>query len=365
MLISEITHRLELMAPLARQEEYDNSGLQVGLTNVECTGVLVCVDVTPAVVNEAIEVGCNLIISHHPLLFKPLKKITGSSAVEECVMMALASGVAIYSAHTSLDNAPGGVSSKMASMLGLKDVDVLDPQVGRMLKLGVFVPNDAVDTVSEALFAAGAGCMGNYEQCSYSSTGTGSWVPMPGASPKLGNVGEKYVTQETRLEMVLPVWNRSRVEEVLKSEHPYEEPAYEFFTINNAERFAGAGAVGNLPEPISVSELVLKVKSTFGTPMARCSLVPGTATVLRVAVCGGSGSFLLPKAIAAGAQAFITSDAKYHDFVDYGQRIMIIDIGHYEGEQCTKSIFYHLIRENFPNFAVRYSCQDINPIKYM
>lgn len=365
MLIQEILYHLQELAPLARQEEYDNSGLQVGRTDVECTGALVCVDVTPAVVNEAIELGCNLIISHHPLLFKPLRRVTGATLPEQCVMMALSAGVAIYSAHTCLDNAPKGVSWKMAQMLGLEQVQVLKPQINRMLKLSVYVPTECVDAVCGALFEAGAGRMGAYEHCVYRSQGVGSWHALPGANPSIGTVGETTEQPEDRLEMVLPIWKREAVEQALKAVHPYEEPAYEFVTVNNCEPHAGSGAVGLLETPISAAELVLKIKDTFGVPVARCSQMVPEMMVQKVALCGGSGAFLLPEAIRWGADVFLTSDTKYHDFVDYGKQIVLVDIGHYESEQCTKSIFYHLIREIFPNFAVRYSQQDINPIKYM
>lgn len=365
MLIQEILHHLQELAPLARQEEYDNSGLQVGRADVECTGALVCVDVTASVVNEAIELGCNLIISHHPLLFKPLRHITGATMPEQCVMMALSAGVAVYSSHTSLDNAPKGVSWKMAQMLGLEQVQVLQPQSNRMLKLSVYVPTDHVDTVCAALFEAGAGRMGEYEHCVYRSQGIGSWRPLPGAHPSIGEVGQISVQAEERLELILPVWKKNSVEQVLKSVHPYEEPAYEFVSVSNCEPHAGSGAVGLLPSPIPASKFVLKIKDTFGSPVARCSQMLPDAMVQKVALCGGSGAFLIPDAIAAGADVYLTSDTKYHDFVDCGNQILLVDIGHYESEQCTKSIFYHLIREIFPNFAVRYSQQDINPIKYM
>ncbi len=365
MLIKEIIHHLQELAPIARQEEYDNSGLQVGRVEVECSGALVCVDVTPAVVNEAIELGCNLIISHHPLLFKPLRRITGATQPEQCVMMALSADVAIYSAHTCLDNAPNGVSWKMADMLGLNDVKVLQPQSGRMLKLSAYIPTEKLNAVCDALFAAGAGRMGRYEQCMYRMQGIGSWMAMPGANPSVGVVGQVMNESENHVEMVLPIWRRAAVEEALLAAHPYEEPAYEFVAMANNEPYAGSGAVGMLSEPISVAEFVMKVKDTFGSSVARCSQMASEAMVQKVALCGGSGSFLIPDAIKAGADVYLSSDTKYHDFVDYGKRILLVDIGHYESEQCTKSIFYHLIREIFPNFAVRYSQQDVNPIKYM
>lgn len=365
MLIKEIIHHLQELAPLARQEDYDNSGLQVGRVDVDCSGALVCVDVTPAVVNEAIALGCNLIISHHPLIFKPLKHITGSSLTEQSVMIALSNNVTVYSAHTCLDNAPKGVSWKMAHMLGLEQVSVLQPQTNRMLKLSVFVPPTHADKLCESLFEAGAGHIGSYEHCVFRSQGCGSWRPLDGADPCIGTVGEVSSQPEVRLDMMLPVWKREAVEQALLAVHPYERPAYEFVAVRNSEPDAGSGAIGVLPEPMTAAQLALKIKDTFGSPVIRCSLMAPESMVQKVALCGGSGASLISHAIAAGADVYLTSDTKYHDFVDYGKRILLVDIGHHESEQCTKSIFYHLIREIFPNFAVRYSQQDINPIKYM
>ena len=358
MLISEILHHLEVLAPVGRQDSYDNSGLQVGQTNVECTGALVCVDVTPSVVNEAIEVGCNLIISHHPVLFKPLKRIVGNTIPEQCVMMALSAGVTIYSAHTCLDNAPGSVSWKMAQMLGLTDIRVLRPIQGTVEKLSFVVPAEFREHVSQAVFKAGAGDMSGCTDCSSYYHGTGTW--------RLPDDDSHYINQDVvKVDIFFPSWRRGAVEEALLRSHPYQAPVYEFVTPDNGEPDAGAGAIGILPDPLTSTQLVYKIKDTFGSPIARCSAFGGDTMVQRVALCGGSGSFLIPDAIAAKADVFLTADTRYHDFVDYGPQILLVDIGHYESEMCTKSIFYHLIREIFPNFAVRYSQQDTNPIKYL
>lgn len=364
MKISDIILVLEEVAPRSLQEEYDNCGLLVGSADVECTGVLLTVDVTPAVVREAIDSGLNLIVAHHPLIFRGLKSLTGKSAVERSVIMAIRGGISIYACHTCLDNAADGVSKRMALMLGMKNVAVLDPQKGKSLKLSVFVPTAHADLLSKALFEAGAGVAGNYDFCCYMSDGRGSFRALDGADPFVGKIGEVHVEQETRLEVILPVWKRTAVEAALLSAHPYETPAYEFVAVENYSE-TGSGAIGELPEAITALELVERVKAVFASPVARCSSFPMDRNVTKVAMCGGSGAFLIGKAIAGGAQAFITSDTKYHDFVDYADRILIIDIGHHESENCTKDIFYHVIREKFPIFAVRYSQSDINPIKYL
>lgn len=365
MLIRDIIDTIEEFAPPALQEEYDNTGLTVGDAGGECTGVLLAVDVTPETVAEAIDEGCNLIVAHHPVIFRGLKRLTGATLVERTVIAAIRGGVAIYSCHTSVDNAPGGVSWQMARMLGLTDVEILDPKDGLVLKLVVFVPHDHCDKVKEAVFAAGAGRIGNYDSCCYESEGTGSYRPLDGAVPFAGTRGEVHREPETRLEFVLPFWRRKAVEKALLAAHPYEEPAYEFLSPVGSAGISGSGAAGILASPLDVDAFVALVKRAFGTTVVRCSRFAPAVPISKVAVCGGSGAFLIGKAIAAGAQAIVTSDTKHHDFVDYGRSILIADITHHESENCTKDIFYHVIKEKFPIFAVRYSKQDINPINYL
>lgn len=364
MKVSDIISALEEVAPRPLQEEYDNCGLLVGSADAECTGALLTVDVTPNVVQEAIESGLNLIVAHHPLIFRGLKSLTGKTAVEQSVIMAIRGGISIYACHTCLDNAVDGVSKRMATMLGMKNVATLDPQKGKALKLSVFVPSEHAESLSKALFEAGAGVSGNYDSCCYMSDGRGSFRALDGADPFVGTIGEVHLEPETRLEVILPVWKRASVEAALLAVHPYETPAYEFIAIENFSD-TGSGAIGDLPEPVVASDFVERVKATFCSPVARCTSFPMDRNVTKIAMCGGSGAFLIEKAIACGAQVFITSDTKYHDFVDYAERILIIDIGHHESENCTKDIFYHVIREKFPIFAVRYSQSDINPIKYL
>lgn len=366
-LIKDIISAIEQYAPLSLQEGYDNSGLQVGDRESECTGVLLCVDVTPAVIDEAVAAGANLVISHHPVIFKGLKRLTGATVNEQAVIKAVLGGVAIYSAHTSMDNAPSGVSAEIGRRLGLENMKVLDPQRDKIFKLSVFVPHAHVDRVREALFAAGAGHIGNYDSCSYSLRGEGTFRALDGANPFVGSKGEVHSEPETRVEVIVPAWRRLQVERALIEAHPYEEPAYEFVMTDNLSLITGSGVVGDLSAPLSAKELVESVKEAFGSPVARCSSPEAAPSPLirRVALCGGAGGFLAGKAIAAGADAFITSDTRYHDFVELANDIFIVDIGHFESEQCTKSIFYRIVTEKFPNFAVQYSKIEKNPIFYL
>jgi dinuclear metal center YbgI/SA1388 family protein len=365
MTNGEIIAELERFAPAAYQESWDNTGLQVGTRGAECTGVLICVDVTPAVVDEAIERGCNLIVSHHPLMFKGLKRITGATPVEVSVMNAIAGGVSIYSCHTAVDNAEGGVSYTMARMLGIDVRRVLAPIEPRWSKLSVMVPEAEAESVRMAMFDAGAGSIGNYDCCSYNVSGTGTFRAKPGAHPFVGDIDELHHEREVRIDVLVPTWLRSKVESAMLEVHPYEEPAYEFINITNASRKIGSGVVGTLDESITPRQLIERVKAAFGSPVVRCTRFDEDMAITRIAMCGGAGGSFIGDAVAAGAQAYINSDTRYHDFIDYQDRILIVDIGHFESEQCTKDIFYQIITQKFTNFAVYKSQLEINPINYI
>lgn len=364
MFISDIISVIEQYAPLALQEDYDNSGVQVGRIDIECKGALLCLDVTPSIIDEAISRNCNLIISHHPLLFKGLKRITGSSNVEKSVIKAISSGITVYSCHTSMDNATDGVSWQMGKKLGLQNITVLDKMDGKMLKLATMAPISHAQIIKKALASAGAGKIGNYDSCSFTTEGNGCFRPLSGANPYVGELSHLHTEQESKIEVILPFWLKNKVEQALIESHPYEEPAYEFYSLENNMPYNGSGIIGTLDIEISAYKLVELVKKTFSSPTVRCSKITDNS-IKKIALCGGSGSFLIKKAITSGANAFITSDTKYHDFIDYADDIFIIDIGHYESENCTKDIFYHIIREKFSNFALYYSELEQNPIIYL
>lgn len=365
MTVREIISALEAFAPTALQEDYDNCGLIVGDVAMECTGALLCVDVTPERVAEAAGAGFNLIVAHHPLIFKGLKRLNGSNPVERSVIDAIRAGIAIYACHTCLDNASAGVSARMARMLGLEHCRVLVPQTDRMLRLTVFVPTAYAEGVRLALADAGAGQIGNYDSCSYSTEGTGRFRALDGARPFAGGIMTIHNEPEERIEVILPRHLRGACERAIAGAHPYESPAYDFTEIAVDSADTGSGAVGMLPDPLSPAEFAALVKATFGSPAVRCNRMPEDTLIRRVALCGGSGSSMIGDAIRSGADAFLTSDTKYHDFVDYAGRIMIADIGHYESEKCTTAIFQDVIKEKFPNFAVRISQTERNPITYM
>ncbi|MDD2961615.1 MAG: Nif3-like dinuclear metal center hexameric protein [Muribaculaceae bacterium] len=361
--INDIINAIEIVAPRYLQEDYDNAGLQIGDISIEANAALLCIDVTEDIIDEAISKNCNLVISHHPLLFKGIKSITLSDATGRIINKAIKNDIAIYSAHTNLDNAWGGVSHDIAHRIGLSDIEVLEPQSGDLLKLVVFVPLSHCEKVRNALFEAGAGRYGNYDCCSYSIDGKGSFRPLDGANPFIGCSGELHEEAEQRMEFILHTGIKNKILKTLITSHPYEEPAYDFIKLENAYKYTGSGVIGNI-EPTAPKVLFARIKAIFNVPAIRYSK-NNINKISRVAICGGSGASFLQSAIVQNADVFISGDFKYHDFTTFGNDIIIADIGHYESEQFTKDIFYNIIQENFPNFVSYYPDKEKNPINYL
>ncbi|MBR6621684.1 MAG: Nif3-like dinuclear metal center hexameric protein [Bacteroides sp.] len=364
MKIKEIIAALERFAPLPLQDGFDNAGLQVGLTEAEATGALLCLDVTEAVVEEAVTLGFNLIISHHPLIFKGFKSLTGRNYVERCVMKAIQNGIVIYSAHTNLDNAKGGVNFKIAEKIGLKNVRIPVPKEDILLKLVTFVPVNQANDVRKALFEAGCGCIGNYDSCSYNLSGEGTFRALEGANPFCGELGESHTEPEVRIETILPAFRKGAAIKALMGAHPYEEPAFDFYPLKNVWNQVGAGVVGELDEPETELEFLKRIKKLFEVGCIKHNRLTGRL-IQRVALCGGSGAFLAPRALGCGADIFITGEIKYHDYFDYENSLLMAEIGHYESEQFTKEIFYSIIRELCPEVEVQMTRINTNPIKYL
>ncbi|WP_234735290.1 Nif3-like dinuclear metal center hexameric protein [Tellurirhabdus bombi] len=371
MKIKQIATSLEKWAPLAYQESYDNAGLLVGDPETEITGVLVTLDATEAVVDEAIAKGCNLIVAHHPIVFKGLKKLTGRSYVERTVIKAIKADIAIYASHTNLDSVVGGVNFKIAEKLNLENVQILAPKSQVLMKLVTFVPNakegeqyaTATQKVLDALYEAGAGHIGQYSHCSFKQEGTGTFRGEDGANPVLGNVGEDKKAHEDRIEVILPVQQRYSVLKALKKAHPYEEVAYYLTLLDNQNQEVGSGAVGDLPQAMQELEFLAYLKKSLAVNVIRYTPLRGQK-VKRIAVCGGAGGFLLNDAIRAGADVFVTADYKYHEFFDADGRIVIADVGHYESEQFTKELISQYLLKKNPNFAVILSEVITNPVNY-
>lgn len=364
MKIKDIISTIEQVAPIPLQEDYDNSGVQVGDVNQDAKGVLICIDLTEDVVDEALSMGCNLIVSHHPLLFRAVKSITGKNYIERCVIKALKNDIVIYSAHTNLDNAVDGVNYRLAEILGLQDVRILAPKSNSLLKLVTFVPESQAEYVRTALFNSGAGNIGNYDSCSYNINGKGSFRAGDDTNPFVGNVGEIHYENEVRIETILPKFKQGDVLRALLSVHPYEEPAYDFYPLANSWSQAGSGIVGVLPEPMLEQDFLYFLKDVFQLTTIQHTKMDNRE-IRDVAICGGAGSFLIPNAVSYGADAFITGEARYNDFYDVEDKLLFAVVGHYESEICTKDIFFDVISKKYTNFAVYKSSFDSNPVKYL
>lgn len=364
MLVKEIIKQLETLAPPAYQEDYDNCGLIIGNMQQEVRGILISLDCMESVVEEAIRENCNLIIAHHPIIFKGLKKINGNNYIEKTIIKAIKNDIAIYAVHTNLDNVKGGVNFKIAEKLGLENVKILAPKKQLLKKLVAFVPQSHKEQLIKALHNAGAGNIGDYSECSYQHDGTGTFKPNEKANPAIGSANKKETVEEIRIEVVFPFYLESAIVSALYKNHPYEEPAFDLLLLENKNKEVGSGAIGTLPIPMKELDFMNYIKSKMNISNIRHTAFLGKE-IEKVALCGGSGSFLLKNALEADADAYISADFKYHEFFDAENKIVIADIGHYESEVFTKNLFYDFLIEKFSNIAVRLSKIDTNPISYL
>ena len=363
MNISEIISHLETIAPPAYQEHYDNSGLLTGNYNRECSGVLISLDTTEEVVYEAISKKCNLIVAHHPIIFGGLKKITGSNYVEKTIIAAVKNDISIYAIHTNLDNVFHGVNGKIGDKLGLINRKILLPKESTLKKLYTFVPMEFAEKVRTAIFNAGAGNIGNYSEASFNAEGAGTFKGEQGANPFVGEIGKRHNEHEIKIETIFPAYLQNQIIEALIKAHPYEEVAYDVVDLANSNSLVGSGLVGELLEPTDEEAFLKKIKQSFSLTVIKYTRLL-KKPVKKVALCGGAGSFLISKALAAGADFFITSDIKYHEFFDANDKMVISDIGHFESEQFTIDLIYEILLKKFPTFAVLKSETVTNPVKY-
>lgn len=364
MKLKELTSYLDTSIPLSFQEGYDNSGLQVGLPDREIRSALVTLDVTEEIIDEALKSGCDLIVSHHPVIFQGIKRLSGRSSSERILLKAIKQDVAIYSAHTNLDVVSGGVSRRMAEKLKLNNIKVLAPLKGKLIKLVTFIPGSSLDKVRDAVFSAGAGVIGNYDSCGFTVTGSGSFRGNEHTNPYVGEKGKMHFENEVRFETILFAHLKDQVLKALVDAHPYEEVAYDLYPLENMNADAGYGCTGVLAEPLEADDFLRLVSEVFNAKGIRYS---GhlSQKIGKVAMCGGSGGSLLKDAEYSGADAWVTADIKYHSFFEAGVKMLIVDIGHYESEKFAMEILSELIIKKFPKFAVRFSEINTNPIKYL
>ncbi len=367
MLNTQVIKALERFAHPSLQESWDNTGLQVGILGQECTGVLICMDVTPAVVEEAVALNYNLIVSHHPLFFKGVKRLTGETVQQVAAMNAIAAGISIYSSHTAIDSTKGGVSYTLAKAIGVTPKKVLDPLGDRLLKLEVIVPASHADIVRAAMFDAGAGALGDYDCCSFNLSGSGTFRALQGANPFVGEIGEEHTEKEVEISVLVPRHLINKVERALLETHPYETPAYFIIPLANRISDYGLGIYGTSDDGLKVGDFIEKVKTALNAETLRTTSLPDPDTVIRsVAVCGGAGGEYIPRALAMGAQVYISADIKYHDFVDYNGKILVIDAGHYETEVAITSVIADILRKECPGFtAVKIAEKGTNPVHYV
>lgn len=364
MQIKEIVKVIETFAPPALQESYDNAGLIVGDAEHSVSAALITVDVTEKIIDEAIDKGAGLIISHHPVIFGGLKKLTGRTYVERIVLKAIKNDIALFSAHTNLDKAWGGVNFKVAERLGLENVRILMPEEKQLLKLVYFVPEDQAEATRKAIFEAGAGCIGEYDECSYNLEGTGTFRAGDTANPYVGEKGARHYEKEVRIETILPGYQKARVLSALFNAHPYEEVAYDLYPLENKFDRAGLGVIGDLSKPVDERSFLNTLKEKFEASGIRYTALRNKQ-VQKIAICGGSGASFLGAAIGQKADVFVSADFKYHQFFDADGKIVIADVGHYETEQVTKELFYDLLSKKFPKFALYLSEVNSNPINYL
>ena len=363
MKIKEIIAHLESIAPLSFQEPYDNSGLLIGNPENEVNSALLTLDVTPEVLNEAKDKNTGLIISHHPLIFQGLKKLTGSTVIEKTVVRSIKEDIAIYASHTNMDSALQGVNSRICEKLELQNVSILRPIKGQLCKLVTFVPEKYLDVVRQEIFEAGAGTIGNYDQCSFNTEGIGSFRGGENTNPFLGERGELHFETEIRIETIFPKYLKNRVIEALIKSHPYEEVAYDIYPLENEYKQAGMGMTGELKKDWDEKLLLDYIKKRLNVKIIRHTHWINRP-IRKVAVCGGAGSFLLHDAVHHKTDIFISGDFKYHEFFKAEGKLLIADIGHYESEHHVKEIFSDLLKEKFPNFAVQISEVNTNPVNF-
>ena len=361
--IKDVISYLETIAPLSYQESYDNSGLLTGNKQDIVNGVLTTLDCTEEIVQEAIDKRCNLIVTHHPIIFSGLKKITGTNYVERTIILAIKNNIAIYAIHTNLDNIISGVNFQFAKKLGLTNISILNKKQNTVSKLVSFVPIEKKEELLNNLYKAGAGKVGNYSECSFSSVGEGTFTPNEQSNPTIGSKGNAETVLESRIEVLVASHEVNQIVSVLKSAHPYEEVAYYITATKNTNQELGAGIIGELRKEKPIQEFLADLKKSMKLDVIKYTN-KYEGKIKKVAICGGSGSFLLASAQQKKVDAYISSDFKYHEYFDAEDQLMICDIGHYESEVATKDLLYDILSKKFSSFALNLSEIDTNPISY-
>ena len=363
MKIKDIINVLENIAPLSLQEPYDNAGLITGNHQTACTGIICCLDVTEKVLEEVIAKKCNLIIAHHPIIFRGIKRLNGKTETERTIINAIKHDIAIYAIHTKLDNVMTGVNGKIADLIGLTNRQILLPKEGILKKIYTFVPLLHVERLRSAIWNAGAGNIGNYNECSFNVEGTGTFKAGEHTTPFVGKQGELHYEKEVKVEIVFPAWLQARIVSALVDAHPYEEPAFDIITLDNNYNKTGSGITGLLTLPMGEKAFLQHLKDVFQLKVVKHTALRNKP-IEKVTLCGGAGSFLISNALSVKSDIYITADIKYHEFFEGSKEMIIADIGHFESEQFTIDLLHDILREKFPNFAVLKTEVKTNPVFY-
>jgi len=363
MLVKDVIRLLNNYAPLSYSEEFDNTGLIIGNKNNNVTGILICLDSTVEVIQEAIDLKYNMIVSFHPIIFRGLKQLSPGNYVNDSVLLAIKNDISIYAIHTALDNSVVGVNSKLAQELGISNLKILLPKQNTIKKLTTYIPVEKAHFLRDELFNTGAGAIGKYQNCSFSIEGKGTFKGDESSNPSIGNKMEDTVQTEVCINITYLKHLENKVLSKLREIHPYEEIAYEIITLENINENIGMGMYGEIKEPLSEVKLIEKLKNKLGIKFVKHSKLL-KKPIKKIAILAGSGSFGIEKAIAINADAYITSDLKYHDYFKAESSILLLDVGHYESEQFTKNLLYDILTKKFPNFAIALTKTNTNPVNY-
>jgi dinuclear metal center protein, YbgI/SA1388 family len=363
MTIAEVISKIENHIPIQQAEDFDNVGLLCGVPDRSVNGILVCHDALENVVEEAIQKGCNLIVCFHPIIFSGLKSLTGKNYVERAVLKAIENKIAIYAIHTAFDNDFFGVNAGICQQLGLKELKILQPKKNNLKQLTVYVPKDYSEQVKEALFSAGAGNIGFYDECSFSIAGNGTFRPVEGSNPFSGQQNVRENAEENMISVIFEGYKQGRIISAMKSAHPYEEVAYQIYNLDNENQYAGLGMYGELEEEMDEKDFLRMVKEKFSLEVIKHSAF-NNKKIKRVGVLGGSGASGIKSALSKKCDAYLTGDIKYHDYFLAESRMLICDIGHYESEQFVAQQLFEILSQNFSTFAISKSNEKTNPVNY-
>ncbi|SHF36275.1 Nif3-like dinuclear metal center hexameric protein [Chryseobacterium vrystaatense] len=363
MTISEVISKIENRIPLQQAEDFDNVGLLCGAPERNVSGILVCHDALENVVDEAIQKNCNLIVCFHPIIFSGLKSLTGKNYVERAVLKAIENKIAIYAIHTAFDNDLFGVNYGICSHLGLKDMKILQPKKNNLQQLTVFVPKEHSSQVKEALFSAGAGNIGFYDECSFTLNGKGTFRPMEGSIPFSGQQNIRENADEDMISVIFEGYKLRGLISAMKSAHPYEEVAYQVYQLENENQHSGLGMYGDFEEGIDEQDFLRLVKEKFDLEVIKHSDF-NQKKIKRVGVLGGSGASGIKSALSRKCDAYLTGDIKYHDYFLAESKMLICDIGHYESEQFVTQQLFEILSQKFSTFAISKSIEKTNPVNY-